>query len=617
MLPRTTTVLVVAAWLFASATAFTQTATYVGSQACQSCHAGPFGNQYTLWQQSLHSKIHLPAVPANVKGDFTRTVGMGASYGNAQVVLRVEGDKHFARVGATGQEYEIAFTYGGGWKQRYLVKISDSYYILPIQWNSKGYLDNSSGEWAAYNPQNWFDATGTPKSTSNNVFRSKSWDKNCSGCHITGNKVDRVIAGNDTSYVSTWANGSSVGNIVVGCESCHGPGSLHPANAFNPADRKIINPAKLDNNDRKLEACGQCHFRGFSNASTFEFPWDEATNQSYLPGNELAKFIVNKPGVWPDGITARQHHQQYQEFLTSAHYTNPFVKVNCFTCHDPHKPAGDHQIVDSLQVGADKFKVKNDDNTLCLACHATHGPFANITKDMVKDPVGNRAAIAAEVSKHTYHSYDPENANLSGGSGRCTKCHMPKTAITAKAYDIHSHTFEVIPPEKTILYKDVTTPTVGMLNACATACHRNPTGTIPALGVATDANLARWNEVTDLALADTLMYYYGPNGVWFQTTTGVADRGAGTLPEAYSLSQNYPNPFNPVTIIPFNLTRGGRVVLKVYSMLGEEIETVLDQHIAAGRHAALFDAGRLASGVYFYRLMVNDFIATKKLVVMK
>lgn len=195
---------------------------------------------------------------------------------------------------------------------------------------------------------------------------------------------------------------------------------------------------------------------------------------------------------------------------------------------------------------------------------------------------------------------------------------MPKTAVTAKAYDIHSHTFDVIPPEKTIFYKDVTTPTVGMLNACATACHRNATGSIAALGVGTDANLTRWNEATDLALADTLMHYYGPEGVWWKRTlTSVADREVASVPEVYTLQQNYPNPFNPVTVIPFTLPKNGKVVLRVYNMLGEEIATVLEQNVPAGKHAVMFDGSRLASGVYFYRLAVNDFVSTKKMVLMK
>jgi hypothetical protein len=582
-------------------------ATYLGTQGCQGCHSGPpGGNQYTPWAKSLHSQIHLLPDANTVKGNFTQTVSMGAAYGNAQVILRIDGGKYFAKVGTNGQEYEIKFTYGGGWKQRYLVKISDSYYMLPIQWNLNKYLDNSSGAWAAYNPQNWFDATGTPKSTSTNAFRKVSWDKNCSGCHITGNSIQRVVAGNDTSYVSTWANNSSVQNIVVGCESCHGPGSLHPANAFL-SDKKILNPAKLTDNDRKLEVCGQCHFRGFSNNSTYEYPWDENANKSYLPGEILSGFITNKPGVWPDNVTARQHHQQFQEFLTNKHYTNPFQKLNCMTCHDPHKAPGDHQVVDSLQVGADKFKVSNKDNTLCLSCHATHGPFANITKAMVKDPVTNRSAIAAEVSKHTFHAYDPEN-----GLSRCSTCHMSTTAVTAKAYDIHTHTFEVVPPQKTKIHKDKG----GMPNACAVACHRNASGKA-SLGVGADASLTTWNEVTDLALADSLMKYYGPNGIWWKRdiTVGVADRGkTETIPSSFSLSQNFPNPFNPTTAIQYELKEKSWVMLKVYNMLGQEVVTLIDRaFIGAGKYTITFDASELPSGMYIYRLTANNFTAMKKM----
>jgi hypothetical protein len=585
-------------------------ATYLGSQACQPCHSGPpGGNQYTPWAKSLHSQIHLPPDANTVKGNFTQTVSMGAAYGNAQVTLRVDGGKYFAKVGATGQEYEIKFTYGGGWKQRYLVKISDSYYMLPIQWNSNKYLDNSSGAWVSYNPQNWFDAAGTPKSTSNNTFRAKSWDKNCSGCHITGNSIQRVIAGNDTSFVSTWANSSSAGNIVVGCESCHGPGSLHPANAFLP-DKKILNPAKLTDNDRKLEVCGQCHFRGFSNKGTYEYPWDETNNKSYTPGEILAPFLTNKPGVWPDNVTAKQHHQQYQEFLTHKHYTNSFDKLNCMTCHDPHQPPGDHQIVDSLTVGTDKFKTSNKDNTLCLACHAGFGPFAQVTKAMVKDPVANKAAIGAVVSKHTNHAYDPEN-----GLSRCSLCHMPTTAITAKAYDIHTHTFDVVPPEKTKFLKDKG----GMPNACAVSCHRNATGKA-SLGVGTDASLSTWNETTDLALADSLMIYYGPNGKWWKRViTSVADRSkTGEIPSSYALSQNYPNPFNPTTTIGYELKAQSWVTLKVYNMLGQEVATVIERAlIGAGKYTALFEADELPAGLYIYRLTANNFVATKKMLLVR
>src|SRR3990172_6849868 len=99
--------------LFGALSVLAQTATYVGSQTCQPCHSGaPGGNQHVPWSQTLHSKIHAVPSASTVKGDFAQAVSMGTSYGNSQVVLRTSGGKYYAKVGATGTEYEIAYTYG-------------------------------------------------------------------------------------------------------------------------------------------------------------------------------------------------------------------------------------------------------------------------------------------------------------------------------------------------------------------------------------------------------------------------------------------------------------------------------------------------------------------------
>ncbi len=92
------------------------------------------------------------------------------------------------------------------------------------------------------------------------------------------------------------------------------------------------------------------------------------------------------------------------------------------------------------------------------------------------------------------------------------------------------------------------------------------------------------------------------------------------FPTAYSLSQNYPNPFNPTTAIGFSLLAVSNITLKIYNVLGQEVETLIhNEQMEEGLHEIEFDASHLSSGVYFYRLNVNngEFVQTKKLVLMK
>ncbi len=89
------------------------------------------------------------------------------------------------------------------------------------------------------------------------------------------------------------------------------------------------------------------------------------------------------------------------------------------------------------------------------------------------------------------------------------------------------------------------------------------------------------------------------------------------FPSTYSLEQNFPNPFNPVTQIRFTLPSAGFVSLKIYDLLGKEVTTLLSQQLQAGNHSIAWDASRVASGVYFYKMQVGEFISTKKLVIMR
>ncbi len=86
----------------------------------------------------------------------------------------------------------------------------------------------------------------------------------------------------------------------------------------------------------------------------------------------------------------------------------------------------------------------------------------------------------------------------------------------------------------------------------------------------------------------------------------------------YNLDQNYPNPFNPSTRIAFSIPNNANVTLKVYDILGTEVaELISNEQKAAGRYEVNFDASRLASGTYIYKLQAGDFVQTKKMILLK
>lgn len=98
-------------------------------------------------------------------------------------------------------------------------------------------------------------------------------------------------------------------------------------------------------------------------------------------------------------------------------------------------------------------------------------------------------------------------------------------------------------------------------------------------------------------------------------TTDLEDEGV--TPSVYAVSQNYPNPFNPTTTIQYELPEASAVSVKVYDILGREVANLVDEFKNAGSYKVSFDASKLASGVYVYRIEAGKFNSVKKMVLMK
>jgi hypothetical protein len=85
----------------------------------------------------------------------------------------------------------------------------------------------------------------------------------------------------------------------------------------------------------------------------------------------------------------------------------------------------------------------------------------------------------------------------------------------------------------------------------------------------------------------------------------------------YYLFQNFPNPFNPSTNIAFSIPKEERVNIKLYTPLGEEVEEVINKEFTSGKHTINYDASKLTSGIYYYRITAGSFTQTKKLLLIK
>jgi hypothetical protein len=622
--------------------------TYVGPERCLSCHNNPGLGDATGWRTSLHANGYSVVLDdartmedkfgvvndydQNGVEDFhdgldfnTITSVFDPFKPNAPVLSYNNG--YYITIGQV--THRVYMTYGGSglWKQRYMVKIltsegeSADHYISPVQYNDKTH------GYAAYHPETWWDGNNDPIYTPTSTLMDaadfgKSLASGCSGCHGTGTQMNAQDVNGEWTYsaggVDDEAMYTAFNNIYdidgdgdldqinTGCEACHGPGSDHPgsdpaATIINPSDPGDLTPEQANN------TCGMCHNRGKSLPNnSFGFPYDDENLVSWAVGDLVSDFFTDGGGDWPDDKTSKSHRQQFLGFYESSKPTFQFHQVTCYECHDVHNEAKHHireEIEEEDSTGAPlTVATENDNNTLCLACHATHGDFEAIPVEWVADYDNHIADISPIVMAHTNHPYDPEGT----GASRCSKCHMPKTAKSAVTYDIHSHSFEPIAPEKTKIFE--------MPSSCAVSCHMDAG---LSFGIDfTGTSVGDWTEPEDIALADTLMHWYGPGGIWWDHVVSVEVENS-EIPETYALSQNYPNPFNPTTQINFSVPEASIVKVVVYDVVGREVEVLVNEFLEAGNFKTSWNAAGYSTGVYFYRMETSSFVQVKKMILMK
>ncbi len=337
------------------------TAHYVGSSACKTCH----GAIYESWRKTPMANV------VRDPREHPEAIIPDLSKGGPLVNFTAA---------------DIAFVYGGKWKQRYFKKVGDDYFPFPAQWdvtNKKWRPYFANEDWWAplYPPDNFKRPTGPL----------------CDGCHSVNYDIQ-------TKMVAEWN---------VGCEKCHGPGSEH---VRHPTSSNIVNVARegcVPAND----ACIQCHSQGrpLENpiaGKYYDWPVGYDVTRKLSDFWKLEAHTLGETTFthFADG-TAHKNRMQGNDYVTSLMYTHG---VACFTCHDAHGTEN-------------SANLRKPAHVLCLDCHGPNSP---------------NGPHSLTLAQHTHHKPD------SAGS-ECIACHMPKIAQTIADVNVRSHTFRFVSPAMT------------------------------------------------------------------------------------------------------------------------------------------------------------------------
>ncbi len=457
-------------------------ANYAGSESCQSCHQ----EAYTNWQKSWHSKANRLATPDiivgnfdNVELKFNKPKKLMDEQGKTvkekiTVTMRLhrEDDKFLFTIvdgenPANNQTHEVAFVRGGNWEQHYYAKVGDNLFPTPMRW----VVVDNAWRTKGYNPGYWWifkDGRAIPRTP--DEFRNinyRSVEVKCAGCHQVGYKPAY-----DES-TGLW-NGTRV-EYGVGCEHCHGPGSLHnqeakkaEENGTTLTETTIVNPATDLSSLQQIQLCGTCHIRGNNSASmkksgktkSFAFqlgllPGDQDLHDRFVPWTYFGEGKVKS--FWPNNQN-RKSRQQYLDFVQSKHFTEG---ITCNTCHSTHSAKDDRD----LRISKEK---------ICTTCHNENGMAKRPNKEMFTGSTMQMVGVTC------INCHMPLIAHGSGGTDKITQ-----------HWDRRSHTFKSINPE----YKD----RWAMRVACD-QCHAEPTkGEAPRI---IEAYAAQSNEKSHQLLSE-------------------------------------------------------------------------------------------------------------------
>ncbi len=399
-------------------------ATHIGSQSCAGCHIA----QYEAWQGSHHELAMLEASSETVLGNFNN-----ASFSDEFIesLFFTRDDSFYIRSkGIDGEltDFLVTHTFGSEPLQQYIVSFPGGRrQVFPVAWDTQknewfflqADLKPAAGEWV-----HW-------------TRGAMNWNGMCADCHSTGVKKNYSIK-NDT-YKTTFTE------VNVGCESCHGPGSLHlqavsEGQAAGENKNLYIDMSTAEEAHNLVDKCGRCHSRRQQLTSEYRYHGSDMLDH-YLPA-VLRSDLYHGDGQINEEVFV------YGSYLQSRKYQ---YGVDCRNCHDPHSA-----------------RLKQQGNNLCTACHS---------------------AQVYDVGEHHHHA----EADIDEAGIQCIDCHMPGKYYMVRDFR-RDHSFRVPRPDLSEKY--------GTPNACQ-HCHATESNSWASTAINKWFGEKRRDHYSDLLLASS------------------------------------------------------------------------------------------------------------------
>lgn len=373
---------------------------FAGSKSCEKCHA----EQFQSWTNSHHALAE-------------RDVSVALDLDAFEPEREIKHGTQLSRAARNGSHFEMVTLVAPNERKGVIPKR-----VIGVEPLRQYLVETEGGRLqtleVAFDPKRkeWFDVFGdedrVPGEWGHWTGRGMTWNSMCANCHNTNLKKNYDFA-TDTYH-------TTMSEIGVGCEACHGPMKKHVAwqeqhtsaastgassygTGRDPTIRKMAR-------DDYLNACGQCHAR------RAELTPDFVAGESFF--DHFGLTIPDETDIFhPDG-QVRDEDYEFTSFLSSKMHS---ANVRCIDCHNSHSA-----------------KTKLTGNALCLQCH--NGSMTN--------------APVIEPAAHSFHQADQPGGN-------CVDCHMPLTTYMQR-HPRRDHSFSIPDP---LLTKEI-----GVPNAC-NRCH--------------------------------------------------------------------------------------------------------------------------------------------------